>query len=250
MPDIFASRQTWALLALFALWAALLFGGFILGRPSAEGDRRMPAWTRMASSATLVAIAWLEVYFTRATPLGGYALLIAIGMSLGLLGDLILAQVIPFPEHVLGSIAAFGLGHIAYLAAAVGLARQFGLVAPGPLWSMLALWLVIGVAGWYLVVFRGQEPTTLHWAALPYALLLASVVGVFMGVALQSSLLIPAAIGAILFLASDLILASQLFAKRKFPLIGDVIWLAYGPGQALIVGSVAVIALFSGIGLD
>jgi YhhN-like protein len=243
------SWQALALLALFTLWAALLFGGFILGRPSAEDDRRMPTWTRMASSVTLVVIAWLGVYFTRATPVGGYALLIAIGMSLGLLGDLILAQVIPFTEHVLGGIAAFGLGHIAYLAAAIGLARQFGLVAPVALWSMLALWLVVGVAGWYLVVFRGQKPTALHWAALPYALLLASVAGVFMGLALQSSLIIPAAIGAILFLASDLILASQLFAGRSFPLIGDIIWLTYGPGQALIVASVAVIALYSGIGL-
>jgi hypothetical protein len=249
MSDIVASRQAWALVALYVTWALLLLGGFALGQPAPDSAQRMPTWTRMASSAMLALIAWLEVYFTRATPLGRYALLIAIGMSLGLLGDLILAQVIPFPEHVLGGIAAFGLGHIAYLAAAIGLARQFGLVAPGPLWSMLALWLAIGVVGWYLVVFRGQEPTALHWAALPYALLLASVVGVFMGIALQSTLIIPAAIGATLFLASDLILASQLFAGRSFPLIGDVIWLTYGPGQALIVGSVAIIALFSGIGL-
>lgn len=250
MPDIFASRQAWALLALYVAWAALLFGGFALGQPTPESAQRMPTWTRMASSAALMLIAWLEVYFTRATPLGRYALLIAIGMSLGLLGDLILAQVIPLPQHVLGGIAAFGLGHIVYLAAAIGLARQLGLVAPGPLWSMLALWLAIGVAGWYLVVFRGQEPTVITWAALPYALLLASVAGLFMGIALQSPLFIPAAAGAILFLVSDLILASHLFAGRSFPLIGDVIWLTYGPGQALIVGSVAVIALFSSAGLD
>lgn len=242
------SWQT-TLLAFYVVWAALLFGGFVLGRPAPDGRQRMPTWTRMASSATLALIAWLEVYLTRSSPLGGYALFIAIGMSLGLLGDLVLAEIIPPPQHVLWGMAAFGLGHIAYLAAIIGLAREFGLDAPAPLFGMLALWLVIGLAGWYLVVSRGQKPDALRWAALPYALLLACVAGLFTGAALQSSLLVPAAVGAILFLVSDLILASQLFAGRTFPLIGDLIWLTYGPGQALIVGSVAWIALASGVGL-
>jgi hypothetical protein len=240
---------TYAIVALFALWAIVLLGGFAFGRPAPNGLQRMPTWTRMASSATLALIAWLEVYLTRSSPLGEYALLIAIGMSLGLFGDLILAEVIALPQHVLWGMVAFGLGHIAYLAAVIELASAFGLTAPGALWSLLAVWLLIGLGGWYLVVIRGQKPSALHWAALPYALLLASVAGLFTGVALQSSLLVPAAVGAILFLVSDLILASRLFAGRSFPLIGDLIWLTYGPGQALIVGSVAWIALYSGVGL-
>ena len=174
------------------------------------------------------------------SPLGGYALLIAVGMSLGFLGDLFLAEVIAIPQPVLGGIAAFGLGHVAYLLAVLGLADQYQLNAQASRWGMLALWLLIGLVGWYVLVMRGQRPTGLHWAALPYALLLASVAGLFTGVALQAPVLDPAALGAILFLASDLILASQLFTKRTFPLIGDVIWLTYGPGQALIVASVAI----------
>ncbi len=39
----------------------------------------------------------------------------------------------------------------------------------------------------------------------------------------------PATFGGALFLASDLILAGQLFSALSFPLIGDVIWLTYGP---------------------
>lgn len=243
------SWQAPTILALFVVWGALLLGGFIWGKPSPDGSHRMPTFARMGSSVTLALIAWLDLYFTRSSPLGSYALLIAVGMSLGLLGDLILAEVIPLPQSTLGGMAAFGLGHVAYLAAVIGLASKFGLDAPLPLWGMLALGLVIGVAGWYLVVFRGQKPNALHWAALPYALLLASVAGLFTGVALQSSLVAVAAIGGLLFLISDLILARQLFAGRSFPLIGDVIWLTYGPGQALIVSSVTVIALLSGIGL-
>ena len=45
------------------------------------------------------------------------------------------------------------------------------------------------------------------------------------------------AVGAALFLASDLILAAQLFNDLRFPLISDVVWLTYGPAQMLIVYS-------------
>jgi hypothetical protein len=79
----------------------------------------------------------------------------------------------------------------------------------------------------------------LHWVALPYALLLASTAGVATGLALQDTAFWPMAAGAALFLLSDLILAAQLFNGRRFRLIDDVIWLTYGPGQMLIVYSVA-----------
>jgi YhhN family len=227
------------LLTLFALWAVLLFGGFALGPTASDRTRRMPTWTRMGSSLTLVAIAWLWYAFTRQSPVGNYALLIAVGMSCGCLGDLFLASVIPLSEPVLGGMLAFGLGHVSYLVAAIAVGNQFRFGAPLPRFGMLAVWLLIGLTGWYIVIFRGQKPGTLHWAALPYALLLASVAGLFSGLALQSGTFVPAALGAALFLVSDLILANQLFNGRTFPFVGDIIWLTYGPGQALLVASVA-----------
>jgi YhhN-like protein len=139
------------------------------------------------------------------------------------------------------------LGHVSYLVALLTFANAHGLNAPAPRWIALAIWLLIGAAGWYLVVFRGQKATALHWAALPYALLLASLAGVATGLALQSALFVPLAIGAALFLLSDLILAGELFAGLSFPLIGDVIWLTYGPAQALIVYSVASALRIAGI---
>jgi hypothetical protein len=241
MTHLLAIRpwQTAILLALFALWAVLLFGGFAFGSTTGDRIRRMPTWTRMGSSLTLVVAAWLWYSFTRQSPVGTYALFIAVGMSLGCLGDLFLASVIPLSDPVLGGMLAIGLGHIAYLAAALFLGNHFRLAAPLPRFGMLAVWLLIGLAGWYLVIFRGQTPSTLHWVALPYALLLASVAGLFSGLALQSAAFVPAALGAALFLASDLVLANQLFNGKQFPLLGDIIWLTYGPGQALVVASVA-----------
>jgi YhhN family len=235
ISDPFA--QAW-LLMLLALWAALLFGGFAFGKLNAERTRRMPTWTRIASSLTLVVAGWSWYAFTHGTAVGVYSLLVAIGMTLGCLGDIFLAELLPLKQTVLGGIAAFGLGHVAYIAAILSFANAHGLDAPGPRWSAEAVWLLIGLVAWYLVVYRGGKVGTLHYAALPYALLLASTAGFATGLALQASAFVPLAIGAVLFLASDLILAAELFNDRTFPLIGDIIWLTYGPAQALIVYSV------------
>jgi hypothetical protein len=69
--------------------------------------------------------------------------------------------------------------------------------------------------------------------------LLASTAGLATGLATQDAAFIPLAIGTALFLLSDLILAAQLFNGLHFKMIGDVVWLTYGPAQMLIVYSVA-----------
>lgn len=234
-------QRIW-LAALLALWAALLFGGFVLG----EGERRMPTWTRMASSAVLVAAGWSWYVFSRESPSAPFSLCVAAGMTMGFVGDLFMARLIPVDNHVLGGIGAFGAGHVLYIAGMVWYSRAAGLDAPGPRWGALALWLLIGGAGWYWLVFRGQQAGPLHYAALPYALLLAGTAGLATGLALQQPVFAALALGAALFLLSDLILAGQLFSGLRFRLIDDVVWLTYGPGQMLIVygaGSAAGLAL-------
>ncbi len=229
---------------LAIVWAALLFGGFIFGRPQEGRAGRMPTWTRMASSLTLVVAGWAWAATAAGSAAGSFARLIAIGMTLGCLGDLIMARLLPVAPPVLWGMAAFGLGHIAYIAAILGYGNAQGLAAPAPRFGAWLAWLIVGVLAWYLVVRRGQRPTALHWAALPYSLLLASTVGFATGLALQNLAFAGLAIGAALFLLSDLLLAARLFAGRSFPLIDDVIWLTYGPGQMLIVyGAAAALGL-------
>jgi hypothetical protein len=227
-----AAQRFW-LIGLLILWAVFLFGGFLFGK----GERRMPTWTRMVSSAVLVIAAWSWFIVNE----GSFSLLLALGMTLGFVGDLWLAGVLGNGRSIIGGIVAFGIGHIFYISAILTFGNAHGM---GVWWGALAGWLLVGLVGWYLVVFRGQEVTMLHWAALPYALLLASTAGFATGLALQSSHFVPLALGAALFLLSDLILAGELFSGLKFPLIGDVIWLTYGPGQALIVYAASVIGYF------
>jgi hypothetical protein len=226
------------LLILLIAWAALLFGGFIFGKRQTGREGRMPTWTRMTSSAVLVVAGWSWAALAAGSGAATFSLLIAVGMTLGFLGDLFMAKLLPVSPHVLWGMAAFGLGHVAYIAAILGYGSSHGLDAAGPRFGAWLVWLLIGAVAWYFVVFRGQKPTALHWAALPYSLLLASTAGFATGLALQDPAFAPLAIGAVLFLISDLILAAQLFAGRRFRLIDDVVWLTYGPGQMLIVYSV------------
>lgn len=232
-------QRSW-LTVLLILWAVLLFGGFVLGHPTGQPPRRMPTWTRMLSSAVLALAGWSWFLFSRESPVSVYALLIAVGMTFGLLGDLALAGVIRLGDRVISGILAFSLGHVAYIAAILHLGDRFGLNATGPRLGAWLLWLIVGAVAWYAIVYRpATERGVMHAAALVYALLLASTTGFATGLALQNGQFWGLALGAALFLLSDLILAGELFGGLRFPLLGDVVWLTYGPGQMLIVYSVA-----------
>lgn len=242
---ITAFQKIW-LLVLLGLWAWLLFGGFIFGKEWPDGKRRMPRWTRMASSLTLVVAAWSWFFFAINSGWMQLALFTAIGMTFGFIGDLFMAQVIQIKEYVLGGIASFSVGHIAYIIGFVTFAESLNYNDPAKRWGTLLVWLIIGTVLWYLVVFRpAKERTFLHIASLPYALLLAATAAFATGLALQSSPFVLVAIGATLFLISDLILAAALFNQLHFHLIDDVVWLTYGPGQMLIVYGVILRLAFT-----
>jgi len=56
---------------------------------------------------------------------------------------------------------------------------------------------------------------------------------------LQEPRFVPLALGALLFLVSDVFLGHRLFQGGKFLLVGDLVWMTYIVGQLLIVFSTA-----------
>lgn len=236
--SITVDAERWWLIICWLAWAALLFGGFAFGKLNARQTYRMPDVGRLGSSLVLVVAAWSWYLFTRESEAVIYTLPIAIGMTFGLIGDLFMAGKIPVSQPTIGGMGAFGLGHIAYIIGIVRTGDALGLTAGDARLIAWGAWLLIGAVGWWLAVYRGAgERNAMHWIALVYALLLASTAGVATGLALQESAFIPLALGAALFLLSDLIIAAQLFKGVHFRSIGDVIWLTYGPAQMLIVYS-------------
>ena len=237
--DALSPPQRLWLTALLILWAALLFGGFIFG-PTRD-NRRIPRWARMTSSFLLALAAWSWWAFARETPAQRYALCIALGMTFGFLGDLALAHLLGLKgsKAIMGGIGAFAVGHLCYIAGVLHAESALRLTDARAIWGALGLLWLIAVVGWRAVVMRGAEkPAALHWAALPYALLLATTAGLALSLALQDPAFIALAAGAFLFLISDLILAGALFNDLAIPLIHDIVWLTYGPGQMLIVFSI------------
>jgi hypothetical protein len=273
------SSLSLVLFLLWIVWAVLLFGGGFIGKPDADYTRRMPRWTRMASSLVLVMAAWGYAVIYREQAYADVAGLLAVGMTLCFIGDLFMAELILRDDrHILGGIGAFGLGHVAYIAAFLRLLayspvlldwRVGGLVNDGIVvlpeakingLVLIGCWLVAAMV-WYVVVYRAAtERTVLHVAALPYGLLLATTVGTALNVTLyawevysvsnasQAALLnfgraaVPA-LGAVLFFISDFILAARLFNKAYFRMIDDWVWLTYGPGQMLIVYGVGLMMM-------
>ena len=153
-----------------------------------------------------------------------------------------LQELFPLPDPVLGGIAAFALGHLCYIAGCVRVARRLNFAPRARFWGPIIFWQLFALVGWYLVVFRGARsgPTLLVWAALPYSLLLAGLTGLASGLALADRRFIALAVGGILFLASDLILAFEMF-RGTFPHATHAVWLTYGPAQMLIVYSLGLI---------
>jgi uncharacterized membrane protein YhhN len=233
MRDIAANRSPrHAVFALYALTVALLLIGLALGRPDARRRNRIPLLVRMLSSALVLTAALLlwkgaDAHSKRATRL------VAGGMGCGLLGDLIMAKVIPLPQPVAGGMLAFGTGHVLYIRAFL----ERGAATERRHYRVLGAAWAVGLAGWWGLVRNPALDKTLNYSALVYSLLLASMSGLAASLATQDRRYSPSALGGALFLASDLILASELFRKTHFPGIGDLIWLTYIVGQALIVES-------------
>src|SRR5262245_50057666 len=86
------------------------------------------------------------------------------------------------------------------------------------------------VAGTPVVV----DANGIHSAALAYSALLGSTAAVGSILAVERPRYRAAALGAGLFLASDIVLAIQSF-RGPFPLDTDLCWALYGPGQMLMV---------------
>ncbi len=229
-----------ASLVVWLVWAALLGGGLIAGNLPIDNPGSWSEYGRLGSSVVLVVAGWLFYASGRGTAASGYLLLIALGMTLGAVGDFFMAgrlqTMIRLPNPALGGIAAFGLGHVAYIAACLLAHRRAGLRSLPVKWGAIVLWLLIGLIAWSLIVYptEVERLQILRWPALVYTLLLACTAGVGLSLALQDLWLTMLAGGGALVLLSDLILAWGMF-HGSFPYSREAVWIPYGGGQMLIV---------------
>jgi hypothetical protein len=234
--------RTYAVLlyALLVVWAALLILGFAFGKLDEEQINRIPRFNKILSSAILVACAliwWLAG--ASGTPLVPYATLLFFGMAFSFLGDLIMAQLLPLPQHVLFGMGAFGVAHVLYISGYLRVGRVLGLQDRQARAIGLAALLVVAVVLWWVLIRSPQTAAVLNYGSLVYALLIAAMAGLAVSLALQEPRFVPLALGAVLFLISDVFLGHRLFQGGAFLLVGDLVWMTYIVGQLLIVFSTA-----------
>lgn len=230
------------LVLLLLAWAALLIGGWLIDFGARTARNRLPLAARMATSAVLTAAAlvwWLGP--TRGTALAGYGLLIFVGMALGFVGDLVMAKVIRTPNRVIFGMLAFGVGHLCYIAAFIGLGRDLGNASTATLAVSWLVYSLVSALLWYTLIRQPARGRALNIGTLVYALLLATMGAAAMALALRDARLAPLALGGLLFIVSDMFVGSELMRGTSFRSIGDVIWTTYIVAQMLIVYSTAIV---------
>ncbi len=235
-PPAETAPATGVLSLLWVLWLALLTAG-LGGRLDSSGWLSAHETAlKAASSAVLGIAAWYAA--SRLTPAALRAPMrcIAVGMTLGMLGDAspLLGDRWPDPQRTLGNMLLFGVGHVAYITASWHWRRQLPRPCTWSWWAAVITAIGLAIVTWYFAAATGTQCVGLRGPALGYTLLLATTVGVMGGLALQDRRFLPLALGAALFFVSDALLAVWIFHSAVYRPF-DLVWLSYGLGQMLIV---------------
>jgi hypothetical protein len=220
-------------LALLAAWVAALFAAFAFGKFNEQRTRYARRPVLMATSGLLVVMAlvfWRQVGRDTAP----YALLIALGMSASFVGDLIMGEHIRTPNRVIFGGVTFALAHAFYISAILSLASTFGIRLN---WLLVLAVIAAGATFWAALVRATGRRSAMNYLMLVYMSIICVMAGLAVSMTLGVLGMWPLGVGALLFLASDVILLNQINRKNNWLLVSDVVWLLYISGQALIVWS-------------
>ncbi len=221
-----------------SLWVAqlLLFSiGAVGPWRDRDGSRpRLPL--RMLLSASLVLSAnFIWQHADDAT--AGYARAAYIGMALSFLGDLLMAKFIPFPNHLIGGMLAFGTAHWMYISAYRAAFAAHGVTVTTPaLWSALGIYAVVAVGGWWFLIRNPAKDTVVNVGALIYG----SWIGVMasfafaLGAGLGGAWWL-AAIGGAVFVCSDFIIGITEIRGVHLENARGWVWATYIAGQMGII---------------
>jgi hypothetical protein len=218
-------------------WLILLLGSFAA---NATGDTWWQAARldmRMLSCLLLALAGWTAWWQLRCTRFAIATAWIALGMTLGFYGDSHVAERLwwpPFPHPIIGGIVFFGLGHLAYIAGCLSFRRLHQIDFDRRWWISVTLWELLGFLAWGSMALTTVEHSNLRIPTLLYTLLVAATPGFAMALAWHQYRYAALALGAILFFASDILLARNLF-HGAFQGIDELTWTCYGGGQMLIV---------------
>jgi uncharacterized membrane protein YhhN len=217
----------------YAAIPVILVVAFIFGHYNADRTRRTIKPLRLSTSWILAACAW--IIFAASSTLRAPALLIALGMTFGALGDLVLADVLPLPKRMISGIIVFSIGHLCYIAGFVQTASVLGLNDPFAGSLLWVAFVIVAAFLWFFLIYNPAKSRVLNIGSLFYGWLIAIMAGTATALALSDPRFTLTAIGGLLFLISDIILGNRELRDNGWFLVHDVVWVLYIAGQALIV---------------
>jgi uncharacterized membrane protein YhhN len=217
----------------YAAIPVILIVAFIFGHYNTDRTRRTIKPLRLSTSWILVVCAWI-IWATSST-LRTPALFIALGMTFGALGDLVLADVIPLPKRMISGIIVFAIGHLCYIAGFVQTAQLLGLNDPFTGSLLWVAFVIVAAFLWFFLIYSPAKSRVLNIGSLIYGGLIAIMAGTASALALSDPRFTLTAIGGVLFLISDIILGNRELRDNGWFLVHDVVWVLYIAGQALIV---------------
>lgn len=186
--------------------------------------RRSPSWRRTVAKTAAVTLLAMLAWFE-----GGPLLLVA-ALGLSAAGDAFLAREGERP--FLSGLASFLAAHLAYVALFVIVSAGPGILAEEPWRAAIAVAAIASAA----FVLRRLWPVVGPALRMPILAYVAAIVAMCL-----AALTTPApvvALGAVLFMASDTILAVERFllppASVHRTWTGPAVWLLYYAAQALI----------------
>lgn len=246
-PLPYEPTLNWILYGLFALEFALLVGGLLFGKLNEDQTCRLPRPLRLLLKGVILLAAFVGWQGgSRGTPVEWYASLMFLGMAADFVGDLIMARYVAVPNRLIFGMMAFGLGHVFYIAAFIHLIRTAPSIG---LWtSAVALLASVSFSlwAWYTQVRNPHESRAINVGSLLYGLLFGVTSALAITLALYDAQYIGLAIGALLFMISDLILGNWVIRGHTWKSVNDVIWVTYASGQLLIAYSMAAALNVSG----
>jgi uncharacterized membrane protein YhhN len=229
---VLTSANPIVLLGYLAIPVVLIIA-FIFGHYNPERTRRTLKPLRLSTSWILAACAW--IIFATSTTLRAPALLIALGMTFGAIGDLVLADVLPLPKRMISGIIVFSIGHLCYIAGFVQTASVLGLNDPLTGSLLWVAFVIVAAFLWFFLIYNPAKSRVLNIGSLVYGWLIAIMAGTATALALSDPRFTLTAIGGVLFLISDIILGNRELRDHGWFLVHDVVWVVYITGQALIV---------------
>lgn len=196
-------------------------------------NARLPIICRVLLSLLLVTASLFAYLYTRSI----CSRWVLLGMLASFLGDLSMAEIIPFKNRLAGGMFFFGIAHILYIISYAETARSYGmkLFNPGFAAPLLLYGLVAGLL-WAFLVRNPENGVFINAASAVYAMWLGFMASCAaeLGILLNGCWWITS-LGALLFTMSDLTIGATGIGKRHFKNPEIFIWLTYVAGQAGII---------------